>query len=123
ESLASFVQRRLGKEALERIAEPLLAGIYAGDPRQMSLTSTFPQFREIEQKYGSLTRGMLARRRAMPPASSRYTMFMTLKEGMGELVETLAKRLDPSMRMTGSGAVGVQRRSMAYEIILADGRR
>ncbi|HXC62644.1 MAG TPA: protoporphyrinogen oxidase [Nitrospiria bacterium] len=123
ESLASFVQRRLGKEALERIAEPLLAGIYAGDPKQMSLASTFPQFREIEQKHGSLTRGMLARRRAVTPVSSRYTMFMTLKEGMGELVETLTKRLDPSARITGSGAIGIQRRSTAYELLLADGRR
>ncbi len=123
ESLASFVQRRLGREALERLAEPLLAGIYAGDPRQMSLASTFPQFREIEQNYGSLTRGMLARRRAMPPASSRYTMFMTLKEGMGELVETLTKRLDPSTRMAGSGVTGIQPRSMTYELLLADGQR
>lgn len=123
ESLASFVQRRLGREAVERLAEPLLAGIYAGDPREMSLASTFPQFREIEQNYGSLTRGMLARHRAMPPASSRYTMFMTLKKGMGELVETLTKRLDPATRMTGSGVIGIQLRSMAYELLLADGRR
>jgi len=123
ESLASFVQRRLGREMLERIAEPLLAGIYAGDPRQMSLASTFPQFREIEQKYGSLTCGMMARRRAVSPASSRYTMFMTLREGMGELVETLIKRLDPASRMTGSGVIGIQPYSMAYELLLADGRR
>src|SRR5262249_33726513 len=73
ESLASFVQRRVGKEMLDRIAEPLLAGIYAGDAKQMSLVSTFPQFREIELKYGSLTRGMLARRRTSPPSASPYT--------------------------------------------------
>jgi protoporphyrinogen/coproporphyrinogen III oxidase len=122
ESLASFVERRLGKEALERIAEPLLAGIYAGDASQMSLLSTFPQFREIEKNHGSLTRGMMSRRRAKPAGSSRYTMFMTLKEGMGELVETLTKRLDPAARMTGSSVTEIHPRSAIYEIVLADGR-
>lgn len=123
ESLASFVKRRLGNEALERIAEPLLAGIYAADATQMSLAGTFPQFREIEQKYGSLTRGMLARRRAVPSSSSRYTMFMTLKEGMGEMVETLVKRLGPATLMAGSGVNGIQARATTYELLLGDGRR
>lgn len=123
ESLASFVQRRLGREALEHIAEPLLAGIYAGDARQMSLLGTFPQFREIEQNYGSLTRGMLARRRTMPTTTSRYTMFMTLKEGMGELVETLTNRLDRSTLVAGSGVTRLQPRPTSYEIFLANGQR
>jgi oxygen-dependent protoporphyrinogen oxidase len=122
ESLAAFVRRRLGSEMLDRIAEPLLAGIYAGDPKRMSVLSTFPQFREIELKYGSLTRGMLARRRAVAN-SSPYTMFMTLKEGMGELVNALIKRLNPTARMTESNVVGIQARSTNYEIILSDGRR
>ena len=123
ESLASFVKRRLGKEALERIAEPLLAGIYAGDANQLSLLSTFPQFREIEKNYGSLTRGMMARRSAAAPVPSRYTMFMTLKEGMSELVEALTKRLDPATRMAGSFVTRIHPNSMTYEVVFADGRR
>jgi len=67
ESLGGFLARRLGREVLERIAEPLLAGIYAGNTFELSLQATFPQFREAERKYGSLIRGMMAGRKA-PPA-------------------------------------------------------
>src|SRR5919198_3007359 len=65
ESLGAFVRRRLGQEALEKIAEPLLAGIYAGSLNDMSLQATFPRLRELEDKHGGLIRGMLAQRRAM----------------------------------------------------------
>jgi len=64
ESLASFVRRRMGKEALEKMAEPMLAGIYASDPELMSINSTFPMFVQTEQKYRSLILGMLARKRS-----------------------------------------------------------
>jgi oxygen-dependent protoporphyrinogen oxidase len=66
ESLASFVNRRLGKEALDRIAEPLVAGIHAGDPDTMSLAATFPNFLEMEQKHGSLIKGMLTAMKKRP---------------------------------------------------------
>jgi oxygen-dependent protoporphyrinogen oxidase len=66
ESLASFVNRRLGKEALDRIAEPLVAGIHAGDPETMSLAATFPNFLDMEQKYGSLIKGMLTAMKHKP---------------------------------------------------------
>ncbi|HCG99856.1 MAG TPA: protoporphyrinogen oxidase [Actinobacteria bacterium] len=64
ETLASFVDRRLGREALDRIAEPLVAGIHAGDPETMSLAATFPNLLDMEQKYGSLIKGMLAAMKA-----------------------------------------------------------
>jgi protoporphyrinogen/coproporphyrinogen III oxidase len=99
ESLAAFVRRRLGREALERIAAPLLAGIYAGSLDQMSLLATFPRLRELEVQHGGLIRGMLAQRRARtqrvtapdhPPAA----LFVTPRHGMGELVEALTPRLE-----------------------------
>ena len=65
ESLAGFVRRRLGREALEKIADPLLAGIYAGSSDDMSLLATFPRLRELERTHGGLIRGALAQRRAM----------------------------------------------------------
>ncbi|TLN19118.1 protoporphyrinogen oxidase, partial [bacterium] len=68
ETLGSFVRRRLGQEALDKIAEPLIGGIHAGDPEQMSLKASFPRFLQMEQNYGSLIRAMLAARRKMPPA-------------------------------------------------------
>lgn len=60
ESLGDFVSRRLGQEAVDKIAEPLVAGVHAGKPETMSLKSSFPKFLEMEQKYGSLIKAMLA---------------------------------------------------------------
>ncbi|HET8580331.1 MAG TPA: protoporphyrinogen oxidase, partial [Nitrospiraceae bacterium] len=97
ESLASFFRRRLGHEAFERVVEPLMAGIYAGDAEQMSLRATFPRFLEMEQQYGSLIRGMLAERKTMKPAAWHgtpdRTMFVTLQDGLGELVRALVRRI------------------------------
>jgi protoporphyrinogen/coproporphyrinogen III oxidase len=99
ESLAGFVRRRLGREALEKIAEPLLAGIYAGSSQEMSLLATFPRLRELEVTYGGLIRGVLAQRRASQRLASaphrRATpMFMAPRHGMAEIVQALSARLD-----------------------------
>ncbi|MBI5776373.1 MAG: protoporphyrinogen oxidase, partial [Nitrospirae bacterium] len=91
ESLASFFSRRLGREAFERVVEPLMAGIYAGDAAQISLRATFPRFLELERQHGSLIRGMLASRPA--GTSSGLTMFVTLQDGLAELVRALLARL------------------------------
>lgn len=97
ESLASFVRRRLGEEALEKMAEPMLAGIYASDPERMSIGSTFPMFTMAEKKYRSLILGMLARKRqagnnSAGGKSSPYTLFMTLKDGLGEMVDAIIRQ-------------------------------
>jgi oxygen-dependent protoporphyrinogen oxidase len=99
ESLAAFVRRRLGREALEKIADPLLAGIYAGSSHDMSLLATFPRLRELEVTHGGLIRGVLAQRRALGQASSANqlpttTLFMAPRGGMAEIVEALGSRLD-----------------------------
>jgi oxygen-dependent protoporphyrinogen oxidase len=99
ESLAAFVRRRLGREALERIADPLLAGIYAGSADDMSLLATFPRLREFERTHGGLIRGALAQRRTLRRASSPNgqaapTLFMAPRGGMAEIVEALSSRLD-----------------------------
>lgn len=96
ESLASFFRRRFGAQAFDRALEPLMAGIYAGDAEQMSLKATFPRFLELEQEYGSIIRGMMAAKKKTPsiPASgSRRTMFVSLKNGLGDLVTVLTRRL------------------------------
>src|SRR5207244_12373986 len=90
ESLATFFRRRLGKEALDRIIEPLLTGIYTGAADQLSLLATFPRFREMEREHGSLLRALLVSKwkaakeeEAVPSA----TPFVALREGLGHLVD------------------------------------
>ena len=63
ESLAQFVTRRLGREALERMAQPMVGGIYTADPQYLSMQATMPQFLEMEQQHGSLIRAMLHKQR------------------------------------------------------------
>ena len=105
ESLADFVRRRLGDEVLDKLAEPLLAGIYNTEAEKQSLLATFPRFRELEKKYGSLTRGMIAARQADKPMNKpKYATFVSFKTGMRELVEGLLTRLDGDLRLN----VGVQ---------------
>ena len=107
ETLGSFVTRRLGKEALDKIAEPLIGGIHAGDPDQMSLKATFPRFIQMEQKHGSLIKAMLIGRRNMPkpkppePGKVQKTFFMTFIGGMCELTDTIVSKLDKSKILTG----------------------
>lgn len=98
ESLAQFVTRRLGREALERMAQPMVGGIYTADPRYLSMQATMPQFVEMERQHGSLLRAMLSRQRhaVVPTAGTsgpRYGMFVSFRQGMQTLVEALAARL------------------------------
>lgn len=98
ESVASFVRRRLGREVLERIAQPMIAGIYSADPEKLSLRATFPRFLELEKESGSVIRGLLKgqtkRRKADAEASGpRYSLFLTLRHGIGLLVEKLIERM------------------------------
>ena len=96
ESLASFVRRRLGREALDRIAQPLISGIYTADPEQLSLAATMPQFLSMERTYGSLLLAMRARMREQSVAQAagpRYGLFASLRGGLGRLITTLSERL------------------------------
>jgi oxygen-dependent protoporphyrinogen oxidase len=111
ETLASFVRRRLGQEALDKIAEPLLSGIHVSDPERLSLKSSFPRLMDVERKYGSLIKGMLAARRMVENGANgsrpKLPMFMTLRDGMGQLVTALTGRLDASSLRTGSGVTSL----------------
>jgi oxygen-dependent protoporphyrinogen oxidase len=109
ESLGAFVRRRLGREALERIAEPLVAGIHAGDPETMSLRSTFPRFIDLEQGHRSLIWGMYQRKKQFAHLRPRYTMFITLRQGMEGLIAALEKTLSPGIISLEQGVVGVEK--------------
>ncbi len=109
ETLAQFINRRLGHEALDKIAEPLLSGIYNADAEMQSMMATFPRFRDIEKKHGSLIKGMLAaqkaRKQAPPNPNSKPSMFTSFKPGMEELVLALREQLTGDCRL----GVGVER--------------
>ncbi len=83
ESIASFVARRFGREAYERLVEPLMAGIYAGDGEQLSLRATFPNLRALELEHGSVLRGLAAQSRSESP----YPAFVGLRSGMQTLAD------------------------------------
>jgi oxygen-dependent protoporphyrinogen oxidase len=92
-SVYDFLMDHYGQESIDYLAEPLLAGVYGGDPKQMSVNSVLSRFAEIESKYGSLTRGVLAAPK--PPKTSGPKSFLwTLKNGLGELIDKLRPSAD-----------------------------
>jgi oxygen-dependent protoporphyrinogen oxidase len=94
ETLASFVRRRFGREVLERLAQPLVGGIYSGDPARLSMQATLPQFVEYERQYGSVIRGMRANS-GTPPPSMRLA---SLRGGLAALIDALHARVAPAIR-------------------------
>lgn len=102
ESVAGFVRRRLGQEVVDKLAEPLMAGIYAARPEQQSLQATFARFHEMEVKYRSLLRGARAQRPA-PTTSTRPTsIFLTLRGGINRLSYALEEALAEGDIRTGT---------------------
>ncbi len=100
ESMAGFVRRRLGREIFERLVEPLVSGVYAADMEKLSLLATLPRFREMEREHGSLIRAMRKQMKAQRAAGkhvdqsgARYSMFVTLEQGLSSLIDALAARL------------------------------
>jgi oxygen-dependent protoporphyrinogen oxidase len=126
ESVYDFFRRRLGSQIAERIAGPLIGGIYAGDTKQLSLAATFPQFRAMERRFGSLIVGLyLSRdRNAKPPAtrvgalltllgmllprkSSDNPAFLSFKRGMQTLIDALIRALPSGSLLPGCQAVAL----------------
>lgn len=96
ESLAQFVRRRLGQEALERVAQPMVGGIYTADPEQLSLRATMPRFLEMEREHRSLIRALRKQSRtpsvrnaATEPSGARYSLFLSFDRGMQLLTDKL----------------------------------
>jgi oxygen-dependent protoporphyrinogen oxidase len=116
ESIGDFVTRRLGREMTERLAAPLLGGIFAGDATAISIRATFPQFVEMEQKHGSLVRAMRAARR--PTSSGKPpSAFVSLRGGVGSLIDALASALGDRVH-TGARVLGVSRDGEAWRVAM-----
>jgi len=123
ETLAEFVRRRLGNEALDKIAEPLLSGIYNAEADRQSLLATFPRFRALEEQHGSLTRGMIASRKNAngnhPPSHGKISMFMSLRGGTQDMVSALVSRLTGEARLNAP-VRAIQREGKAYVLTTPD---
>ena len=125
ESLGAFVRRRLGAEALERVAQPLVAGIYTADPDDLSLTATMPCFIELERKERSIILGLRrALRRAPQPGTSgaRWSLFVTFAGGMEELVTTLSARLPAGAVVLKQRVTALQRVGTSWQVTTEGGR-
>jgi oxygen-dependent protoporphyrinogen oxidase len=116
ESIASFLRRRLGQEAVERLGQPLLAGIHAGDPERLSILATFPRLREFEEKHGSLVRGMWATPGPKPPAA-----FYSLRGGLREMLDALVVRLERKGIWTKAAVYGVSRANGGFSLAVRGG--
>jgi len=128
ESLGGFLARRIGDEIVKSIAEPLLAGIYAGDLYKLSLQATFPQFAQYEKEHGSIILGsrhnralMAEKNKGKPPAT-----FMTFRKGLSTMVEALNKELEQSSECTvhtGTIVEAINKQAQGYELLLSNGKK
>jgi oxygen-dependent protoporphyrinogen oxidase len=131
ESLAHFVRRRFGQEALERLIQPLVGGIYTSDPEKLSLRATMPRFLEMEREHGSLIRALryqAARGDGHDASASgaRYGLFATPQGGISELVETLTEKVSAGAAVridTAVVSVNPSEDRRGFVIELANGAR
>ena len=107
-SVAEFIEDHYGKEAVEYLAEPLLAGVYGGDPERLSVASVLTRFVELERKYGSLTKGVLAARRNARREQGTAELFRTLKNGLGQLVEAIVAATRNHLNVVRGNAEAVE---------------
>ena len=122
ETLASFAKRRLGKEAYEKLIDPMASGIYAGDPEKMSLKSCFPRIHELERKYGSLIKALLKLQKEAkksgksvgPGPGGRLTSFYN---GMETIVRSLKEFLGQRL-LVSKGVKAIDKSKDRYTLYL-----
>jgi oxygen-dependent protoporphyrinogen oxidase len=118
ESVASMVERHYGAEMVDRLADPLLSGVYGGEAANLSVRAVLPRFADMERNHGSLGRAMLAARKKMPRRKEKSAppLFTSLKNGMQSLVETIVPRLDPASLSTGNPVHSIQRGERGWTV-------
>ncbi|HXS95320.1 MAG TPA: protoporphyrinogen oxidase [Candidatus Limnocylindrales bacterium] len=117
QSVAEFVREHYGTEAVDYLAEPLLSGIYGGDPAQLSVRSVLPRFVDLATEYGSLTRGVLASRaRAPKPQGAPAPLFRTLKGGLTQMVDAVTATFGDQVDILQTRAEAVERNESGFRI-------
>jgi len=110
ESVADFVERHYGREMVDRLADPLLSGVYGGESATLSVRAVLPRFAEMERTHGSLGRAMLAARKKMGkgPRKPAPPLFTSLTDGMQHLAESVTSRLTPDSLLTNATVQAIQ---------------
>jgi oxygen-dependent protoporphyrinogen oxidase len=110
ESVAAFVERHYGSEMVDRLADPLLSGVYGGEAASLSVRAVLPRFAEMERTHGSLGRAMLAARKKMPSGRGKAAppLFTSLKQGMQQMAETVTARLRPESLLRNAPVDAIQ---------------
>ncbi|MBA4016452.1 MAG: protoporphyrinogen oxidase [Pirellula sp.] len=126
ESLESFAVRRVGREAYERLVQPLVSGIFTADPAKLSMRAALPKFFEQEQQHGSLIRAARKARGSEGAAQreasgARYSLFVAPRDGMGRIVTALTERLPTGCVRTGVSAMKLSRNGDAWQITVNEG--
>ena len=123
ESMAQFVRRRLGRETFDRLVEPLVSAIYAADMEKLSVKATLSRFRDMEKQHGSLIRAMRLQMKQKPngnaESGARYSMFVTLSQGLGTLVDAIAAQLPPESIRLNSPIERIERSGDAWRLFPA----
>ena len=116
ESVAAMVERHYGAEMVERVADPLLTGVYGGEAAQLSVRTVLPRFAEMEAKYGSLGRGMLATRKNAKRNGPAPPIFTSLNHGMQQLADSIVTRIPPEALRANSLVQAVQRQDRGWVV-------
>ncbi|HXM68420.1 MAG TPA: protoporphyrinogen oxidase [Candidatus Acidoferrum sp.] len=118
ESVASMVERHYGAEMVDRLADPLLSGVYGGEATSLSVRAVLARFAEMERTHGSLGRAMLAARRKMPRPANKPAppLFTSLKNGMQQLAATLVPKLNPTSLLTGTAVHAIQPVAQGWKV-------
>ena len=126
ETVADMVRRHFGQELVDRLADPLLSGVYGGTADSLSVRAVLPRFVDMENKYGSLTLAMIDARRKLATmhkekGSKPKPLFSSLKSGMQKMVDAVISRLDANSLRTGTVVESIAQRGQAWEVRTAKG--
>ncbi len=122
ETVAAFITRRLGKEALEKLIDPMCSGVYAGDPYNMSMKSCFPRIKELEQEYGSLIRAMIKikkQRKNEKVSAAPAGNLTSFYNGAQTITDTIAQKIGKRLRL-GVPVQGISMDNGRYQVHTAD---
>jgi oxygen-dependent protoporphyrinogen oxidase len=116
ESAVAFVERHFGPEVVDRLADPLLAGVYGGSAERLSVRAVLPRFLDMEAMYGSLSRAMLAAMKKRPANGAR-PIFTSMKDGMQQLVDAVVAELDPDAIRTSTRVKALGREGSDWVVL------